>query len=119
MGYFDYLDQTSAVELKDNAFIESYNKVAKWLNISTIIVTVLAVMLFCFIPIGSIIWLDIILVLGMGVGIVAMNYAGKVRSIAKRRRKSNILANFLFIWSFFFVLLNIIMCVMNTWVYFS
>ncbi len=119
MGYFDYLDQKSAVELKDEAFIETYSKIALWINIATVVLSIIAIMLFCFIPIGSVVWLDIVLALGMGAGVVAMVYASKVRQIAKRRHKTNLLANFILVWSLFFVLLNAIMCVMNTWVYFA
>ena len=119
MGYFDYLESKSAVEMKDNAFIETYNKVALYINLGTIAVTIATIIMFCFVRIGSIVWLDIVVALGIAAGIVAMGYAKSVRSIAKSRDKKNILANFIFIWSLFFVLLNAIMFVMNTWIYFA
>ena len=119
MGYFDYLESKSAVEMKDNAFIETYNKVALYINLGTIAITLATIIMFCFVPIGSIIWLDIVVALGVGTGITAMVYANSVRSIAKRRHKKNVLANFTFIWSLFFVLLNLIIFVINTWMYFA
>lgn len=119
MGYFDYLESKSAVELKDNAFIETYGKVALYINLGAVAMTIITIIMFCFVPIGSIVWLDIVVAIGITAGIVAMVYANSVRSIAKRRHKTNVLANFIFIWSFFWVLINVIMLIMNTWMYFA
>lgn len=119
MGYFDYLDQKGARELRDSAFVETYNKVALYVNFGAIGLTLLAVILFCFISVGAVIWLDILLAAGMTAGIVAMVYANSVRNIVKRKHKKDVLANFIFVWSAFWVLINVIMCVMNTWMYFA
>ncbi len=119
MGYFDYLESKSAVEIKDNAFIETYNKVALYVNLGAVALTIITIIMFCFVRIGSIVWLDIVVALGIVAGVVAMVYANSVRSIAKRRHKKNILANFVFVWSFFWVLINVIIFIINTWLYFA
>lgn len=119
MGYFDYLESKSATELKDNAFIETYSKVALYVNIGAVAMSVIIIIMFCFVPIGSIVWLDILMAIGMTAGIVAMVYANNVRTIVKRRHKQNALANFVLVWSLFWVLINVIIFVMNTWIYFA
>jgi len=118
MGYFDYLETKSAVEIKDNAYIEAYSKVALYIHIGTIAISLVSILVFCFVQIGSVVWLDILVAVGIIAGIFAMAYSNSVRSVSKRRHKKNALANFILVWSLFFVLINVIIFVMNTWLYF-
>lgn len=119
MGYFDYLETKSATELKDNAFIETYNKVALYVNLGAVAMSIVTIIMFCFVPVGSIVWLDVVVAIGLTAGIVSMVYANSVRSIAKRRHKKNVLANFVLVWSLFWVLINTTIFIINTWIYFA
>lgn len=119
MAYFDYLEAKNISAQKDLAFAESYNKISMWLTLASVILFIVNVIIFSCVRVGSIIWLDIVVAAGIAVGIAGMVYALKVRALAKRKRNKDYLANFLAVWSLFFVLLNVIIFIINTWVYFA
>ena len=119
MGYFDYLESKNMAIQKDTAFAQSYNKVSMWLTISSVTMLIINILIFSFVQVGTIVWLDILVVAGISVGIAGITFALKVRAMAKRKHDRNSLANFLAIWGVLFVLLELIILVINTWVYFT
>lgn len=119
MAYFDYLEAKNVANQKDMAFSESYNKLGFYLTIASIVLFIVNVVVFCFVEVGSIIWLDIVVLAGLAVGIAGLTYAMKVRALAKRKHTKNVMANFIAIWGLLFVLLDLIILVINTWVYFA
>lgn len=116
MGYFDYLEESVALE-RENRYFDTYAKVGFWVGVGSFAVLLATILTFCFVSIGSIVWLDFLMAIGIAVAAVGMGYALKAITIARRRRNSSPLANFSFVWNLVFVLVNIILLVMNTWVY--
>ncbi len=116
MGYFDYLEENAAIE-KENRFFDTYAKVGFWIGVGSFAVMLASILTFCFVAVGSIIWLDILVAVGVVVSVFGMAYSGKAISIARRRRNSSPLANFSFVWNLVFALIDIILLVMNTWMY--
>ncbi len=119
MAYFDYLENKNQAIQKDLAFAQNYNKLSMWLIIASLAVFIIDIIVFCLVPAGKVIWLDILVGAGLIAGIIGVVYALKVRGMAKQKHNKNPLANFLAVWGLLLVLLQIIILVINTWVYFS
>lgn len=119
MSYFDYLEAKSVAEQKDIAFANSFNKIGLYFWLGSVGMTFVSILVFCFVQVGLIIWLDLLVLVGMGLSITSMSYASKVRAKAKKKHDKNVMANFLLVWGLLFVLINAIIILINTWLYFA
>ncbi len=119
MGYFDYLESANTVAERENRYFDTYANRSFWFGVGSFGAMLVAILLFCFITIGSVIWLDFVMAAGLGVGITGLVFAGKARKIAKRNHKTTILGNFSFVWGLLFVIIDVLLVVMNTWIYFA
>lgn len=117
MGYFDYLEE-SVAQQREAQFFDAYAKKGFWIGVGAFCALIATIVLFCFVQIGSIVWLDGIMVASIVCCAFSMFYSFKTIRIAKKKEKTSPLASFSFIWALFFCLINVILIVINTWVYF-
>ena len=121
MGYFDYLDENKKSANAGAKEINSFDPVAKmglWVWCGALGVMLVSIILMCACwPLGKSIWLDIFLVLGFGVAIVAVAFCVNAKRMASKIRKESQLGNCIFIWGIFLALINLILIVINTYTF--
>ena len=121
MGYFDYLDENKKSADGKAKEYHNYDPIAKtgmWIWFGALGVTILSIiLLFACWNLGKSIWLDVFLVLGFGCALIAVAFCINARRMASRVRQETQLGNCIFIWGIFLALINLILLVVNTYMF--
>ena len=119
MGYFDYLDEKTQTQREFQSF-DIWAKAGAFVGLGSLIISLVALFVFLFaVPIGSSIWLDILVGVGLAVGITGVTLSAKAIKMAKNIRKVTEIGRFALIWGIFVILVDLAMITANTWMYFS
>ena len=118
MAYFDYLEEKTK-EQREFRFFDVWAKAGLFVFLGSLLITIASIIVFAVaVPIGQNVFLDILVGVGVVVGIVGIAIASKAIKMARNIRKKSELGNFSLIWGIFFVLIDFALFVANTWLYF-